>query len=122
MAVFHRPTNPEQRERRLQAEAAQSAALIVFQRMAEGGELDDATISAHAVLFDVWDKAQPLTAGCIRRCPESGELFRNTKLPDPRTRSEPKPPSKALEQWAVVDSGLETFALVAETGGKKVSK
>jgi len=110
--VHFNPSSREKIARRQREAAAMSAALFMFKKQAEAGDVSDEIIVAHAVLFDVWDKEEIITKNCIRLCPENGELFRNIKLPDPRTRTEPKSPSKAAEQWEAIGGKAKSIEAV----------
>jgi len=105
MSVFFRPTPHEVVAMRRKEAAVKSASLIVFRRMAENGELDDDTIADHAVLFDVWNKEDTLYKGCIRRCPETGELFRSLDVTNSKTKATQVLPSKADKQWEIIADG-----------------
>jgi len=82
--------------------AIQSATVFMFQQMAEAGEIDNATIAAHAALFDPWDKKEGVQQGCIRLCPETEKPFRCIESPNPKARTAPKPPSKDTAKWEAV--------------------
>ena len=103
MGVKHRVTCLKTQREQLKKEAAvQSASLLVFRHMAAVGQLDNAAISAHAVLFDVWEKDAVVEKGDILLCPEAGQLYRCIEPPKVNARTTPKPPSKAGDAWALV--------------------
>jgi len=115
------------REAREKEAAVQSAVLYLFRRMAEGGEIDDATIRGHAPLFDLWRGEDILAPGAIRRCPEDARLYRYGAEPllpvsgdgdgakaaafagstqreqqGLAGKKQPKPPSKNPDYWKAI--------------------
>ena len=103
MGVWHRETCLRGvRIKREREAAAQSAALVMFRQAAEAGQLDNATIAAHAVLFDDWDGCdrERLTEGSIVR--EGKTLFRLSEPLGTKAKGKLKPPSKSPDLWEMV--------------------
>ena len=123
MAVSHKVTCIKTlNQQKAEAVARQSAAEIVFRKMAQNGEFDNGTIVAHAALFKLWDGVDEISGGEIRRCPENGNVYRYVaEAPPggiavaafneeagaeasakPARRGKPKPPSKDPSNWEML--------------------
>jgi hypothetical protein len=91
------------REQKEREAAMQSAVALIFAHFAQQGLIDDRIISDHAVLFDFWDEKCFLHAGCIRRCPEDGRVYRFIREPDPKLPLPIEPPSMIAELWQKIE-------------------
>ncbi|MCL2616905.1 MAG: hypothetical protein FWD96_04590 [Defluviitaleaceae bacterium] len=90
-----RIVNPEE------GAAAKEAAVFLFVKMAENGQLDDTDIAAHAAIFPLWVENTLHQKGCLRRCPLCGDVFRCIDPPpvSPQARNSRIPPSTATRFW-----------------------
>lgn len=100
MGVRHTETCIKTENEMLAEELAfRSAFKLMFTQQAETGAFTDEVITTHAALLLPWDGVNSYAKGSIRRCPDSGAVFRCAEPPDARARTAPKPPSKAKENW-----------------------
>ena len=100
MAVRHRQDDLiVLRERREREAALEAAVPLIFQQMAESGQIAEPDMVRLAVLFEFWNENCAAHEGCIRRCPEDGLAYRCIRTPSSAARSSLGPPSKATQNW-----------------------
>ena len=100
MAVRHRKDDLlALRERREREAALEAAVPLIFQQLAENGQIAEPDMVRLAVLFEFWSEGCVVHEGCIRRCPEDGLAYRCIRTPSAAARSSLGPPSKATNNW-----------------------
>ena len=97
MAITHNQTDLlKLKQNRKKAQAVQSATALIFNIMAENGEISNTDITAHAALCEIW-QAGLYRKGNIRRCPQDNQPYRCTHNNHSTTA-----PSKDTNCWAKI--------------------
>jgi len=100
MALTARTDDMIAHKRRRERETAVAAAVpLIFQMLAESGQVASTDIVRLSPLIDLWDNDCEAAEGCIRVCPLNGDVYVCTRQPSEAAPLSLRPPSQATQNW-----------------------